>query len=257
MKVAKHWLDKVALERALVMVELLRRQIERHPQALRLIREAGDLDEDDNRVGLIIGLEGADPIGVDLDLLDVFYRLGLRCLGLAWNNRNVLADGKRAGRQPGGLSTLGEEAVLRANRLGMVVDVAHLADLGVTQVLELSKAPVIHSHTSLRKGWARAETLRAIADRGGVVGVIFYGMRDLADIVQEIVVTLDALGEDHVGLGSDLFGPSHENPMGVDIGSLPDVARALGEAGVSRRIVSKVMGGNYLRVLKASLPQKS
>ena len=98
---------------------------------------------------LLLSFEGGEPLGRNLTLLDVFYRLGLRMISLTHSRRNALADGAQLSIQTGGLTHLGRDLVRRLNELGIVIDLAHLSDAGVWEVLELSSAPVILSHTTV------------------------------------------------------------------------------------------------------------
>ncbi len=98
---------------------------------------------------LDLSLEGAEPLGQNLNLLDVFYRLGLRMVSLTHSRRNAWADGTQLEVQTGGLTYSGRELIRRMNELGIVIDLAHLSDAGVWEVLARSQAPVIYSHTAV------------------------------------------------------------------------------------------------------------
>jgi membrane dipeptidase len=182
---------------------------------------------------------------------------------LTHSRRNVLADGTQMHARLGGLSSLGERAVARLNELGIVIDLAHLGDPGVWQVLEMSRQPIVLSHTSvlinypgyraplLEEDPTRGKTkLRALADNGGVVGIIFCGQADVQAIVREVHAVIEHVGADHVGLGSDFFSREHAPRDMDDIGKLPALIDALSDSGLSDADVCKVMGGNFLRVFE-------
>jgi membrane dipeptidase len=135
-------------------------------------REAGD-------VALLIGVEGGHALEDSLDTLRRLHRAGVRYLTLTWNNTNGLADACCTPPRHGGLSELGREVVREMNRLGMLVDVSHAADTTLADVLEVSEAPILASHSCARAlaGHPRNltdEQAREIARRGGVIGVNFF-----------------------------------------------------------------------------------
>ncbi len=121
-------------------------------------------------------VEGGEPLEGEIRILRVLYRLGVRGLGLTWNNRNELADGVGEDRTGGGLTSLGRQVVQEMNRLGMFVDVSHLSEPGFWNVMELCTAPVIASHSNCSAVWNHPRNLtdrqiKAIAEHGGVIGV--------------------------------------------------------------------------------------
>ncbi|TMC56623.1 MAG: membrane dipeptidase, partial [Chloroflexi bacterium] len=106
------------------------------------------------KVALLITMEGVEPLGSDLDLLRVFYELGLRSVGLTHARRNMAGDGgvfAASGSSRQGLSPFGREVVAECERLGIVLDLAHLNPAGCDDVLALTKRPVIISHTNPRR----------------------------------------------------------------------------------------------------------
>ena len=215
-------------------------------------------------LGGIIGLEGAEALRGDLGVLRCLYRLGLRNLGLTWSLRNEAADGVGEARTGGGLTEFGVRLVKEANRLGIMVDIAHLAPAGVRDVLALSEAPVVASHANARAVCDHPrnltdEQLEALAAKGGVVGVTFVpsfvaaererqSVEGLLDHVDHIVHTV---GVDHVGLGSDFDGYDSAQLIGMpDVTGLPAITAGLLARGYSEESVRKILGGNWLRVFE-------
>ena len=126
-----------------------------------------------------MGIEGGHAIEDSLPTLREFYRLGVRYMTLTWNNTNNWADAGRGEKKHGGLNEFGREVVREMNRLGMLVDVSHVSDDTMSDALDVSKAPVIASHSSARalSDVSRNipdELLKRIAKNGGVVCVNFY-----------------------------------------------------------------------------------
>ncbi len=214
------------------------------------------------KVALLISMEGAEGLGGDLRALRLFYRLGLRSLGLTWNRRNEAADGTGEIRTGGGLSNFGVKLVQECNRLGILLDMAHLSPAGVRDVLELSDAPVVVTHANSYALWPHPrnltdEQLEAVAAKGGVVGVtpvpIFLGDGDhsqLSILMDHLDHMVKVIGADHVGLGMDFDGVGEMRCAGIDdVSMLPNITRSLVERGYSADDIGRILGGNFLRVL--------
>jgi membrane dipeptidase len=252
------------LERALDMVAAFHREIEANPDTLLLATTADDVRraKAEGKTALLLSFEGGEPLGRDLNLLEIFYRLGLRMISLTHSRRNFLADGTQLSTQTGGLTHLGRDLVRRMNELGMVIDLAHLSDAGVWEILELSKDPVIYSHTTVAEmpGYKTGLTdpdpnkettkLKALAAQGGVACAIFVAQPDVEAVVDDIDAMIQHVGDDHVGLGSDFVSLAHA-PKGLeDISRLPAVTEAMVRRGFSDETILKVLGGNLLRVFE-------
>jgi membrane dipeptidase len=178
--------DRRFLQRALDLIDAVRVQVELHPRELRLALTAADVEaaQKNGQLAVLMGLEGAHPLGGDLRQLRAMYRLGVRYMTLTWSVSNELGDSSGDLDRPdvlhhGGLSPLGRQAVAEMNRLGMLVDVSHAADRTFFDTVEVARAPVIASHSSCRALTNHPrnmtdEMLRAVAKNGGVVMVNFF-----------------------------------------------------------------------------------
>lgn len=171
-----------ARQKAHLQIDTIEALAARHPDRFAIVRSPAEVDrlKPGPQVLLALGMENAAPIGDDLAQLRVFHERGVRYITLAHSHSNRLADGSYSLKRPhGGLSPLGEQAVAEMNRLGIMVDVSHLSDEAVRDVLRVSTAPVIASHSGLRRftpGFERNlsdELAQAIAKRGGVVQLVF------------------------------------------------------------------------------------
>ncbi|MBV8858195.1 MAG: dipeptidase [Acidobacteria bacterium] len=167
--------------RALDLIDVSYRMIEKYPQDLMLATSTADIRraKKEGKVGVLMGIEGGHAIENSLPALREFYRLGVRYMTLTHNNTNEWADACCDTARHGGLSDFGKEVVAEMNRLGMLVDVSHVSDETMSDVLDVSKAPVICSHSSARvfsnhKRNVPDELLKRIAQNGGVVMVNFY-----------------------------------------------------------------------------------
>lgn len=154
----------------------------RHPDKFAILRSPRDVDRlrAGDRVLLPMGMENGAPIGDDLGKLDFFFKRGVRYITLAHSANNRIADSSYAAEKRWkGLSPFGREVVAEMNRLGMMIDVSHLSDDAARQAIDLSRAPVIASHSALRHftpGFERNlsdELAKAIAAKGGVIQIPF------------------------------------------------------------------------------------
>jgi len=172
--------------RALDLIDAVHLQLERHPRELAVARTASEVlaAQTAGKLAVLMGLEGGHALEGDLRMLRTFHRLGVRYMTLTWSNTNELGDSSGDAQKPGvkhhgGLTALGRQAVEEMNRLGMLVDISHVADKTFFDALEVSKAPVIASHSSCRALTDHPrnmtdEMLRAVAKNGGVVMVNFF-----------------------------------------------------------------------------------
>lgn len=252
---ATHALDR--LDQLLLLAE-------EYPEQLLIARTAGDIRraQGEGKVAAIAGLEGAEALDASVGLLRQFYRLGVRNLGLAWNHRNAACDGVAEARSRGGLTPFGVQVVEECNRLGMLIDISHLAPAGVEDVLAISTQPIIASHSNVRALCDHPRNLTdaqmiAVAKAGGVVGVTFVSEflrpdkenATLGDVIAHIGYMIDLIGPDHVAIGSDFDGctPPRDLP---DTTAYPAITQALLAAGHAESTVAKVLGANFLRVFE-------
>ena len=169
--------------RTLDMIDSVYRAVERNPRDLMIATSVADIRRAKrlNKVACLMGIEGGHAIEDSLPTLREFYRLGVRYMTLTWNNTNNWADANRPPKRHNGLNDFGREVVREMNRLGMLVDVSHVSDETMSDVLDVSKAPIIASHSSARalSDVTRNipdDLLKRIAKNGGVVHVNFYSV---------------------------------------------------------------------------------
>jgi membrane dipeptidase len=169
--------------RTLDMIDSVYRAAERHPNDLMIATSVADIRraKRTGKIAALMGIEGGHAIEDSLPTLRQFYRLGVRYMTLTWNNTNNWADAGRGEKKHNGLSDFGKEVVREMNRLGMLVDVSHVSDDTMSDALDVSKAPIIASHSSARalSNVPRNipdDLLKRIAKNGGVVQVNFYSV---------------------------------------------------------------------------------
>jgi len=263
--VRARYLPADATNEALRLIDAFYRSVEENTDALLPATTASDVERAkvEGKVAGVLSLEGAEGLEGDLAVLRLFHRLGLRALGLTWNWRNQAADGLGEIRTGGGLTEFGVALVKEANRLGIMLDIAHLAPAGVRDVLALSKAPVVASHANARALCAHPrnltdEQLEGIAASGGLVAVTYVPdflsqggqQASLEKVLDHVDYIVGRIGVEHVGLGSDFDGFGGVLPGLEDVSRLPHLTAGLVARGYSDEHVSQILGGNYLRVFR-------
>ena len=254
-------------ERALVQAKALRRAAERAPDQVTLIRSAEDLEvllaarrNGAKTVGAILGTEGAHPLEGQIGNLQVLYGAGFRLIGLTHFFDNELGGSLHGQGGPGaGLSDFGREVVAGMMERRMIIDLAHASPQMVRDVLAIPGTRPVLSHTGIHGRCATPrnlpdDLLRAIADKGGVIGIGYWSDvvcgKTPEAIAQTIKAAIALLGEDRVSLGSDYDG-SVDAPF--DAAHLAALTQALLDQGLSETQIAKVMGGNMMRYLAETL----
>jgi membrane dipeptidase len=251
--------------------------VEANPEVFGVTRRA-DLDEGGpDRVGLVLAIEGLSALGEDIWLLELLATLGVRVVGLTWNERNAFAAGCD---HEGGLTPLGERLIERMSALGLTVDLAHASPQTVADVIERAPAGgVFVSHASCRALYEHRrnltdDQLTAIAAHGGVVCLMPHPLvvdpsePTIDRFVDHIEHAVSLIGADHVGLGGDFLKQisravegEHRTQDGVEIdatlaglegpGDYPRLFDAMRTRGFSDADVEAVAGASLLRFLAA------
>ena len=240
----------------------------------------------ENRVGIVFGFQNSSPIEDDLRLVEVFYRLGVRVIQLAYNDLNYAGAGCYE-RQDVGLSKFGVDLVKEMNRLGMVIDLSHVGHRSTMDAIELSEQPVWFSHANPKAlcEHPRNKTddeVKALVTRGGVVGVNIFPAflkrgydSTLADVLDTIEYWVELAGIGHVSIGLDFTENQSEEwfqwlmagkrldspvfplqlplrlPQGIArADELPNLTAGLLERGYSHLDVQKILGLNVLRLFE-------
>lgn len=268
--------------RTLQMIDTIRHDIVAgHPNDFVLATSADQIEaaHRQGKIAALIGIEGGHAIEDSLRLLRDYYVLGARYMTLTHTNTNDWADSSgdianTAVAHHNGLTPFGKQVVLEMNRLGMMVDISHVADQTFWDALATSQAPLIASHSSCRAltNAPRNMTdpmIAALAAKGGVIQINFYcnfisqryadadkahekniPPATLKDVLDHIDHAVKIAGMDHVGIGSDFDGIECA-PTGLsDVSQFPNLTRALLERGYSRGQIEKLYGGNTLRLMR-------
>ena len=291
----RFWLNDAAYEKTKRDMAAWSARIAEHADAVLQVDKAADLEtaRRDRRLAIVFTFQGTEPLGEDADRIAEFRKLGLRVMQLTHNRRNLVGDGCME-PSGAGLSRLGYEVVERLNTAKIVVDLAHGSQRTIHDGIAASKAPMLISHTGCRalsdvpRCTPDAE-LRAMADKGGVAGMIFWpylrtDSQPMAiDVVRHIEHALQVCGEDHVGIGTDASvaavarTPQFEKENREMIADMvkqgifatgrpadlytfiPDLnlpnrfellAALLSARGHSDARIAKILGGNFARVMR-------
>lgn len=248
---------------------------------VRLARET-------DRTAIFFGYQNPSPIEDDIGLVEIHHRLGARFMQLSYNNQSLLATGCYEAEDPG-ITRMGREVIAEMNRVGLVVDMSHSADRSTLEAIEISSRPIAITHANPHN-WHPAlrnksdDILRALGQSGGMLGFSVYphhlnGKSDctLEDFCQMIADTVDLMGIDHIGIGTDLcqdqpdsivewmrtgrwtkqvdYGEGSASDAGFppmpswfhDNRDFDNIEAGLCAVGLNDTDVAKVMGENWLR----------
>ncbi len=236
----------------------------RHPEQLGWTRTGAEVRaaKAAGKIAALGGIEGGQALEGQLEAIEPFARRGVRYLGLLHFSANAIGRPAKGKGSDGsvGLTAFGRDVVRECERCGVIVDLAHINRRGFFDALELATQPPMVSHTGVlgvHQHWRNIddEQLRAVADRGGCVGVIFarkyLGGASIDAVVDHLMHIIEVAGDDLPALGSDFDG-FVVPPIGLeDVSALPNLTVALSRRGVPPRVLEKILGGNVLRVLDA------
>lgn len=281
------YLPERALEVALAQVARTYVEAERCRQFV-ICRSYAEImrAREEGKIGLLIAMEGAEPLGRDLNLLRIFYELGLRLLGLTHVRSNAAGHGgvfAATGSSPEGLSDFGRKLVRESERLGIILDLAHINPAGFHDILENTSRPVIVSHTNARKYYdiernISDEQIKWIGRRGGVIGinsVLVSANKEESTLdryVDHVQHVIDLIGIDGVGIGFDFFEfiyrrwseeeraafhkkfpHVHFIPDLLHHGQAGNVSSKLMERGFNDEQIEKILFRNWLRIFEQTL----
>jgi len=270
------YLPEMSLRIAMDQIAALYEEVSESPGKFRICRSATEIKSTvkSGEIAFLLSFEGVEPLGQDLSLLRVFYELGVRGVGLVWSRRNYAGDGcsfkPREEGKRGGLTNWGVNLLKEIERLGMYVDISHLNDEGVRDVIEFYKQPFMASHSNSRKQTPVMRNLtddqiKEIASRGG-----FIGMNVCSSFCGDMAT--EKMTEKHlfshikrmlklsapVGFGFDFCDESRKlYPKPTEnYDSFPDYASSVKltalmlENGMKESEIEKILGGNLLKFIE-------
>jgi membrane dipeptidase len=205
------------------------------------------------RLALLPALEGADGLEGSLENLRELHRRGVRLVQLVHFLDNDIGHNQTPPHSQAGLTPFGRAVVREANRLGIVVDLAHANTRTILDAIETSSQPILFSHTgvkALQEGdrYLTDDEIRAIGAAGGVIGIWPAAvLGTIEEMVRHIDHVKALAGVDHIAIASDLRGMSYIDAFGEEA-NFRAIVEGLMDAGYSDEEIGKVMGGNFFRV---------
>lgn len=269
------------------------RRFEAHDDLIMPVHEPEDIlrAQQSGKVGIFFGAQNCSPIEDDIDMVAVLRQLGLLIMQLTYNNQSLLACGCYE-REDSGITRFGRQVIREMNRVGMVIDMSHSGERSTLDAIELSERPVIISHANPSffhdaKRNKSDKVLKAIADNDGLLGFSAYPFHlkngpdcTLQDYCDMIARTVDLMGIEHVGLGTDLcqnqptsvlewmrngrwskdmdYGEGSANNAGWpsplawlrDSRDFPNLIAGLRAKGFDEQEIARIMGGNWVALLE-------
>ena len=240
------------LQQCVTMIDAYRRMLDAHPQFVELTR---GYTADNDKIATVLTVEGGEAVEGSMAVLRTLYRLGVRAMTLTWNETNELAGAAMA-RNKKGLTSVGRDIIDEMCRIGMAIDVSHLSDNGIDDVLARATRPIFASHSNARQVFdsprsLQDEHIRAIAQQGGTVGVNFYSEQlgpkrkaCIDDIVRHICHIVKVGGVDCCAIGSDFDG-MQQYPVDLKTSrDFPALFAALKDVGFTDAEIRKIAYDN-------------
>ena len=271
-------MDMDSFDKVMGVIAAFRRYILSHPIDYYLVSTTNEITQacKEKKLAIAFDLEGSDPLNGDLNMVSLYYDLGVRQMLLAYNKDNQAAGGCLEGKY--GLTEFGKAVINEMNRVGMIVDLAHMGYKASMESIEISRSPVIFSHANPKAKQAHFrnisdEQIIACAKTGGVIGINgvynFLGSVTSDHFVDHIEYVANLVGAAHVGIGLDYVVDKNElkryiktNPgifppdkikdfmLFVEPEQIPEFAELLAKRGFDQKEIHGIMGENFLRVAR-------
>ncbi len=238
-------------------------EIEKNSDVVVQCRTADDIKKAnaEGKIAAILACEGSELLNCDPKNLDWAHEVGIKSINLSWNHSNFLT-GSHLNEPKRGLNDLGKEFVRRAQELGILMDVSHVSDPGFWDLMEITKKPVLASHSNSRAVCGNTRNItddmfKAIMRTGGVVGLNFWvkfvGEDDeptMDDIIRHVDHFMELGGEKHVGIGADLDGCARLAGGMKGVQDMPMLWEALSKHGYSDALLEDIFYNNFLAMME-------
>ena len=234
----------------------------RDSEGFKLIKSKKDIQDlqNSNDLGIMLSIEGGIVLENNIELLQLFYELGVRSFGLSWSRKNNYAQGVPF--ESDGISDEGKLLIEELENLGVIIDVSHLNKKGFSDVANLTNNPFIASHSNCYSLCSSIRNLtdnqlEAIQSADGVIGINFNPgflnnnpeLAGISDVIEHIDYISNKIGSKYVGLGSDFDGII-KGPFGLeDVSKLKSIPNLLTERSYSQKDIENIMGGNFQRII--------
>ena len=254
--------SKRTVDKTFSILNTLLKQIDKNKNTVGQAKTAADIQrlKKEGKKTILLGVENGYGIGKDLANLQKLAEMGVVYITLCHNKHNDICDSHKGKPEHNGLSEYGKQVIKEMNRLGIIIDISHTSEKTSFDVLEVSKYPVIASHSSVKALCDNTrnisdDLMKAIAKKGGVIQVCFYkgfikknGRATVKDAVDHIDYIVKKAGIDHVGIGSDFDGGGELTGLKNE-SDMPQITMELLRRGYSEEDIAKIWGGNFMRVM--------
>ncbi|OLA43719.1 MAG: hypothetical protein BHW31_00630 [Firmicutes bacterium CAG:110_56_8] len=248
----------VAFERE---IATLQREMDRNNDLISIAYSPKEIEENrkTGKMSAVLTLEGTAGIGYDPELLSSLWLIGFRISSLGWNEKNPLTGSHETG---GGLTDQGRAYVEEAQRLGMLIDVSHISDEGFWDIMDITRAPIVATHSNSRTVWSNSRNLDSVTYTwysgrrcsGNLIRCIYDAWTCCRTEAFHILhfMELDPSGK-HIALGGDLDGIT-EMPAGFEgVQSWPALAQRLLERGLDEETVGNIFWNNAIGVMECAV----
>lgn len=244
-------------------IATIQREVDANSNLISIVYSPAEIRENQKKgmMSAILTLEGTAGFGHDPELLEDLHAIGFQVVSLGWNEKNPLTGSHATG---GGLTNMGREFVREAQRLGMLVDVSHISDEAFWDMMKITEAPIVATHSNSRSVWNNSRNLTddmflAICETGGIAGYNacdeFTGDKPTVDTICDHIfhfLELDPTGK-HIALGGDLDGVTRM-PAGFDgVQSWPVLAERLQSRGLDEKMIMNIFWNNGLGVMERAV----
>ena len=241
----------------------IEQMVARNSQYLALARTPEELwiNKDAGRKSIMLGIENGIALDGQLQNVRYFRDRGVVYITLCHNGDNELCDSAKGNQTHGGVSEFGAQVIAEMNRCGVMVDLSHAHEKSFYDALELSRTPIVCSHSSARALCDHPrnltdEQMRALARKGGVAQTTLYhgflkkdGEATILDAMAHLEHAIDVMGIDHVGLGTDFDGDGGVRGL-ADASELTNFTRQLLARRFNEQDIQNIWGGNFLRIME-------
>ena len=249
------------------MIAFMEKQCQLFPKDIARAYSYDDIvkNQAEGKISAVLTIEEGGILNHKLERLEELYRKGIRLMTLMWNHENCLGypNSRERSVMGKGLKHFGIEVVKRMGELGMIVDVSHASDGAFWDILQYAKGPVVASHSNCRALCSHPrnltdEMVRALADRGGIAGLNFYGMflgnekeSRLENMAAHLLHMIDVGGSGFPAIGTDFDGFDGMEYQDIqDVSQMGKLWDALKKKGVPESQLDKIWSQNALRVIK-------
>ncbi len=255
---------------ALDVISTIKREEENNIESMCIIQSKKEIIDYENlcsrKLGMILSIEDASCLNGNISNLYKLYEKGIRMIGLTWNTNNEIGTGAYHIENTSGLTIFGEEVVKKMNEIGCIVDVSHLSKKSFYDVMNISKKPVVASHSCASGIYDHERNLddlqiKMIADKGGIIGLNFYSLFispknhnvDINMLVEHIQHIYDLAGIDCIALGSDFDGMNKPMEGLVDNSMYINLKKCLQNRSFTNTQINKIMWENAYNFFKENL----